>query len=238
MISHKFKCIYVHIPKTAGSSIELFFEEYPKEQHVLGTKCIQTYGKTKWDNYFKFSFVRNPWDRLVSWFLWINRKNFYYDWQQESGFGGWDLKTEWGKDGGHPRVEPSWYLDLKSDFKKFIYSIEDTKNKDDYNLKDIKNATKGKWIASQSTWLKNARGKIAVDFIGKFENLEEDFKKICKKLNLEEDPLPLSKVLHNRPHYSQFYEKRTRDKVAKLYSDDIETFKYEYELKDEIQHKL
>ena len=27
MISHKFKCVFVHVPKTAGQSVEQFFKE-------------------------------------------------------------------------------------------------------------------------------------------------------------------------------------------------------------------
>lgn len=240
MISDEFKCIFVHINKTAGSSVEVFFEEYPRAQHVVTTKCIEEYGKRKWNKYFKFSIVRNPWDRLLSWYLWIERDTFLYDWSSSTPFQGYSVPYEWGMHGGHPEVRPDWYKSLKPGFEKFVFSIKSTKDKSDFNLVESKrNAAKGKWVASQLTWLKNSRGVVPLDFIGKFENLENDFKKICQKLNLEEDPLPKAKVLRNRPHYSYFYDKNTKDKVAKLYKDDIEYFGYEFEdKKDYVENSL
>jgi len=239
MISDKFKCIFIHIPKTAGSSIELFFDEYPEEQHVLATKCISLYGKQKWSKYYRFAFVRNPWDRIVSWFLWSNRDCFHYNWKTAAGFGTWANKqTEWGIGGGHPKVQEGWYTSLKDDFERFVLSIENTKDKDDYDLLIKGNAYKGKWIASQSTWIKNSRGKMVLDFVGKYENLEQDFKKVCTKLNIKYQPLAKAKVLYNRPHYSNFYNKKTKERIAKLYDDDIRNFNYRYEEKNETKHKM
>ncbi len=78
-----------------------------------------------------------------------------------------------------------------------------------------------------------------MDFIARFENLENDFKKICQKLELEEDPLPKAKVLYNKPHYSFFYNSKTRKRVEKLYSDDIEYFNYKFEdKKDYVENSL
>lgn len=240
MISDEFKCIFVHINKTAGSSIEVFFGEYPRAQHVVTTKCIEEYGRKKWNKYFKFSVVRNPWDRLLSWYLWVERDRFLYDWSTSTPFQGYNVPYEWGMHGGHPEVKIDWYKSLKPNFQNFVSSIKSTKDKTDFNLVEGKhNASKGKWVASQLTWLKNSKGKMPMDFIARFENIENDFKKICQRLNLEEDPLPKAKVLRNRPHYSFFYDNKTKERVNKLYSDDIEYFNYEFEEnKDGIENKL
>lgn len=240
MISDEFKCIFVHINKTAGSSIEVFFEEYPRAQHVVTTKCIEEYGRRKWNRYFKFSIVRNPWDRLLSWYLWVERDTFLYDWSSSTPFQGYSVPYEWGMHRGHPEVKSDWYKSLKPGFEKFVFSIKSTKDKTDFNLVESKhNAAKGKWIASQLTWLKNSRGEMPMDFIGRFENLQNDFKKICKKLNLEEDPLPKAKVLYNKPHYSFFYNENTIKRVEELYGDDIEYFDYKFEdKKDYVENSL
>ena len=64
MISHKLKTIIIHIPKTGGSSIETSLG-MKGIQHLNGVVAKESYSDV-WDDYLKFTFVRNPWDRLVS----------------------------------------------------------------------------------------------------------------------------------------------------------------------------
>src|SRR5690606_39458213 len=94
MISHKHKCIFIHIPKCAGSSIrdfyfdtpnldwrtpnyELLYGWCPKRrihlQHATAKQLLETELITEndWNDYFKFTFVRNPWDRAYSSYLWV-----------------------------------------------------------------------------------------------------------------------------------------------------------------------
>lgn len=84
MICHKYKFIFVHIPKTAGTSIgnalttvmprfgygSITPAGTDKHQHVLDLIGLQ-----KSEDYFKFAFVRNPWDRHVSNYFHQRKKN-------------------------------------------------------------------------------------------------------------------------------------------------------------------
>ena len=76
MINHKNKFIFVHIPKTGGTSIEYFFtnETETSCKHFMPLDWIKHYPK-EWNNYFKFSSVRNPWDKVVS--QWTMEKQRY-----------------------------------------------------------------------------------------------------------------------------------------------------------------
>ena len=85
MISDKHKCIFVHIPRTGGSSIETvlwprkeekdlwqgftsrFNNEYQTDglQHLYARNIRKAVGD-RFDRYFKFTIVRNPWDKAVS----------------------------------------------------------------------------------------------------------------------------------------------------------------------------
>ena len=70
MICHKHKCIFIHIPRTAGSSIETSISKigwvrHLDQKHMLASNAKELY-KDYWNDYFKFSIVRNPWDRMVS----------------------------------------------------------------------------------------------------------------------------------------------------------------------------
>ena len=79
MITNDF--IFIHIPKTGGSSIERFFGQ---DHGLPGTPPahhnVHWYMKnsSNFDQLYKFSFVRNPWDRYVSLYFY-KRERFNYE---------------------------------------------------------------------------------------------------------------------------------------------------------------
>lgn len=76
VISHSYKFIFVAVPKTASTSVGSAIDEYGQDsglaKHLTALNACKQYGKI-WDEYFKFSFVRNPWDWLVSWYMYRKR---------------------------------------------------------------------------------------------------------------------------------------------------------------------
>jgi Sulfotransferase family len=73
MISHKLRCIFIHIPRTGGSSVEdwlvgrdWWFIE-PATKHLTARQSRALYAPW-WDSYFKFAVVRHPLTRAVSTF--------------------------------------------------------------------------------------------------------------------------------------------------------------------------
>ena len=61
----KYQCIFIHITKTAGTSIaKSLFNYLPYHYTAIDYRVI--YGKKAFNHYYKFAFVRNPWDRLYS----------------------------------------------------------------------------------------------------------------------------------------------------------------------------
>lgn len=66
------KSIYVHIPKCAGMSINTSLYNSPAGGHRGLSTYLYLFDYEDFSNYFKFTFVRNPWDRLVSSYTFLN----------------------------------------------------------------------------------------------------------------------------------------------------------------------
>ena len=86
MIIEEHKTIFIHIPKTAGTSIKNYFgmktpkDIEPLKQHDT-VYDIKEKIPIKYKSYSKFTIVRNPYDRMVSWFHYLkiktNPTNFF-----------------------------------------------------------------------------------------------------------------------------------------------------------------
>ena len=207
LLSYSKKFIFIHIDKTAGTSVKDVLSKYclyPEESvyctilkkigarqysnefydHIRSSELARYLNPKIFNNYFKFAFVRNPWDWMLSSYT-------YY------------LKM--------PNMHPHVYFknEIQS-FRDFV--IWQTSNPYIYH--------------TQSEYLFDQYGNRIVDFIGKFENVESDFKIITDKLNIKE-PLP-HKNISKEKGYSDEYTSETKDLVYRFYKNDIKLFDYEF----------
>jgi hypothetical protein len=226
MISEAFQCIFVHIPKTGGQSIEHFFlsrlrltwenretllmkfnsdrAKGPERlAHLTATEYVSLgyVSREQYNNYFTFSFVRNPWSRLVSEYFYQNHH--------------------------HTMTFPEYLR----------YGLPE---RDSYS-------DKYRHVMPQYDFLHDEAGKLQVDFVGKFENLQGDFNIVAEALGISEPFLPhvnananreglsslLSRILGRdrrptRRDYTDFYDDESRSIVEFMYSQDIGTFGYKF----------
>ena len=141
-----------------------------------------------------FTFVRNPWDRLVSAFFYLDK-------------GGGNSSDE--KD----RIK--YIAKYKGDFNKFVEK--------EYSKKRI---FKQLHFKPQHSWI-NDKNKIIVDYVGKMENFNNDFKNICRRIGKK---YKIIKKTNNSNHfyYKNYYNTLTKDLVHKMYKKDIEMFNYNF----------
>ncbi len=189
------QAIFIHIPKCAGISIsECLFSE--QVGHWMIWK-YQAYDAIKYGSYFKFSFVRNPWDRILS----------AYTFMKKGGINSYD--KFWGEK----------YLKGLDDFEQFILALEN---------KSFANKVKGSLhFLPQRLFLLNLENKIDLDFLGRFENLENDFELLKQESNLQGELRKLNKSKHRV--YTSYYTTKMQKIVADFYQEDIDTFKYSFE---------
>ena len=86
-----------------------------------------------------------------------------------------------------------------------------------------------KMFMPQRAWLEDEQGQVAVDFVGRFERLAEDFAQICAWLGRSNLSLPKLKS-SDRRDYAGYYTPELRDLVAKHFADDIEEFDYGFDV--------
>lgn len=137
---------------------------------------VKAFLKNNWDFFFKFAFVRNPWDLTVSRFHWdrfMNRHCF-------DDFGQWI------------RQRNTWHWDILHQYT-------------------------------------HINGKQALDFVGKYETLENDFAHVCQKIGIDKPLLKSEKKIRGKTrHYTEYYTRETREWVGRIFRKDIAYFGYRF----------
>lgn len=219
LINPDTKVLYIAIPKTASSSISksLAGNSAIGPEHTNLAECIpilKQYGVDHRD-VFIIASIRHPFTRFLSWAYDVDNRplrNFKIDWVKE-GMSIDDLVKY--------VVE---YTVLDSDGISFIH-------------KDTLNGL-GSHIQTQSSFIYDGMGQTRVNGLIRFENLEEDYKRIARKVKentgLDVHPLAFQErkgakttlKFEERPELS----KESKDLLYKLYKQDFVAFGYEYEM--------
>ena len=217
MISHKHKCIMIHIPKTGGCSMELalggnlgimenqkvdmektsrkdwrdqhygFYTNRGKkvaDMHLTAHQYKNHYPGNSpiYDDYYKFAFVRNPFDRMVS---------------------------AWRSDVAVAQVSANW------SFKQFLSNLKTHPRFASTRLNMV-------------NYVLDPGENLIVDFIGRYENINSDWEKVAESLGSK---ILLPKVnttsTHRKP-YQEEYDNTSRQIVEELYKKDLEYFNYKF----------
>lgn len=206
MISHNHKCIFVHIPKCGGTSIEDviwpeprstsdlwmgFISKYRNKyqtgglQHLLATQIRQEVGEEIFNNYFKFTIVRNPWDKAISQFFYMAQRP--------------DLREYIGMEENDP-------------FKKYLELTEKKLHV--------------QW-EKQYKFFQDDNDDTIVDYIGRLETMQKDAATIFERLGINAEIPHVNATRHK--HYSEYYDDESRETVREMYKDDIRLLNYSFE---------
>jgi chondroitin 4-sulfotransferase 11 len=180
--------IFVHIPKTGGISVLrcLNIDYRPLTSH----SPLTYYPKYLRETAFSFTFVRNPFDRIVSAYNYLiqHRGN-----TADSHFADEHLKRH-------------------KNFNSFVKDFENNE--------------------TLQTWLHFLPMTSFIDdeikFVGRFENLQNDFNDVCDNIGILR--IPLNKInVSKHAHYSTYYNKKSKKIVENFYKKDINRFGYSFE---------
>jgi hypothetical protein len=188
------QCIFFHVPKTGGTSVNTALFGRTTGGHRTVLEYRQIFGKSTFDKYFKFAFVRNPWDWLVSTYFYCKQ-------------GGRFRCHRWAEE----------HLREYDTFESFVYGWFERGNERSLH----------KIFLPQHHYLCDENGTLAVNFLGLFENFEEDFAHVQRSLGGIGSKLNHRNASKHRS-YQDYYTNETREIVAQAYKTDIELFGYEF----------
>ena len=230
-VYHGIKTIFVRVPKTASTSLceKLYsadsyaryftrgvsITETPKspselEKHESIRQIKESLPDTYFDDYYKVGFVRNPWDWLVSYYSYFQT----YDISKKSV-----LVT------GQYQRGRNRFKDIS--FHEFLLMVEESETS--HNPEDKAGQTE-RPFQPQYNYLVDKDEKLIVDFIGRYENLIEDWRQICDHLNITRNRFRFMELQHYnnsiRDSYRTYYNDEDVKRVHSIYREDIELFGY------------
>lgn len=192
-----YKCIFIHIPKTAGMSIsKTLFGNYA--DHADIDWYLEHYPAGTVKRYFKFAFVRNPWDRLHSAYFFL-------------------------KKGGMYNVDAEFYeqhLSHLSSFEEFILEWLNNETIESY----VHFVPQYKFITSKNN--RDEIIMDFIGNYENLEEGFQHVCKTLKFQNVQ--LLKENITHNGQRKYFQSYSKEMKDKVHELYQRDIEFFKYSF----------
>jgi hypothetical protein len=203
--SHRF--LFIHIFKTAGTSLRAVLEPYTQSPvlrvwmrfrsrvgyplpelypqlsgHARAVEVRDVVPAEMFASYFKFAFVRNPWDWQVSWYHFILQNRDHHEHDAVTRLGSFEDFLQWRID------HPVW---------------------------------------KQKDFVTDADGDEIVDFVGRFENIEADFARVCEATNIRASLPHLNSSRHK--DYRTYYRGRACRLLEEYSKDDIEYFSYRFE---------
>lgn len=206
IVSHRHRFIFLAVPKTGSQSVRAVLRKHLGAEdweqadwrtrkrlpipelaavghgHLSVRDVAGLLDESVWSGYFKFAFVRNPWDRFVS--------SAYHDYGRGSLFA------------ARPRAVMRLLLQRDATME-------------------------GLFFRPQSSFLIAADEAVAVDFVGRFETLGEDFAEVCRRIGLKASALPrLNPSGHG--DWQAYYDDDLRTRVAERYERDIQAFDYRF----------
>jgi hypothetical protein len=234
IISNSRSYIFVHIHKTAGTSLAStldqtlswndlilgatnygekiqwpYYKRFHLHKHSQAQDIKRIVGNEIWNDYFTFTFVRNPYARALSLYTSIEtiieskgyrRYLRFLPLQRllKSGLWTW------------PSAKA--YLNSKN-FSQFI--------RNSHFMEELGSEP-------QVNWIKDKNGKIIVDFIGKVENIHNDLKQITDRIGVNTKTIKLANVSKKKKNLNNYFSSDDDyNYLHEIYKDDFEEFCYD-----------
>jgi hypothetical protein len=205
--SRKSRVLFTHVSRTGGTGgtaiADCLRRSLPDSKELLGQHeppvCARSVLGELFDRSFKFAFVRNPWDRFVSWYALIGRSTHT------------------------PETEPASLVDPESEHWKGFDAFLENWSAETALIDGALRRRLGQWDQ-----LADADGQLLTDDVGRFETLAEDADRLFAKAGIDCPSLPTMNSSRHH-HYSLYYSDFGRELVDSVFRRDVEQFGYRFE---------
>ena len=204
----KHKATFIHIPKTAGSSFELWISENITPFDRQQKHCTLNDARSIWKKLgYTFCFVRNPYARMVSMFHFIGQRA--------------EERIEMRSNGQRTKKSTNQQDDIliSAYYNKGFENWLEEHSQDIHNPFDL-----GIWLYERKTpqvyWIDDS-----VEWF-KAEELSLKFKRLQDVFNVDVALPHVNKTSHK--HYRDYYNKNTKTIIENLFKDDLDKFNYDY----------
>ncbi len=209
-VSHKLRCIYIHVPKCAGKSVTTALRQADnlldfigragaewKDRgipdlwlHHLPAATLKTLiPAALWNGYYKFAFVRNPWALMVS----------YYHYHRVEFLQSPEFRRDW------PGIAARFAR--ASTFDEWLAT--------------------GIYVRPQVEFLCDRGGELLMDFVGKVEHLKSGFSAVSAHLGIPASLGHLNATEHRG--YRSYYSEAAFEAVRTHFEHDIAAFNYTFD---------
>jgi len=206
MIFPQQHAIFFHVPRTAGYSMEQFILPGKRDYRLFHSDILFGINEGVMTQHLTYRGMLNYRDES---FLNSHFKFSFF-------------RNTWDRIASCFMYNPEHYLKKYGSFEKCLLSL--------YNrISNNENVDEGHFQPQTNYLFRNQiDGDLAVDFIGRYENLQYDFAKICSILEIPYKTLPVTNTPKKQDQYSSLYTNKTRELVEEMYSAEITYFKYSY----------
>ena len=206
IISHRHKFIFFAVPKTATHTIREALRQHTDDGdweqqvlygkqffpmpeiarlqhgHISAEQIRPHLDADMWDGYFKFGFVRNPFDRFVSTCFFLNRE------------------------------DPTFANNAVSFMKERI-------GRERFQKRVL--------VRPQHQQLCWSNGDIALDYVGRYDSLQQSYDEICERIGFPGTKLGV-KNSSKHSTFDTYYDADLRQRVASFYAEDLRIFDYDF----------
>ena len=192
------RSIFIHVPKCAGRSIANALYGIKGGGHY---PVIWYQGRfpEEYEQYFTYTIVRNPWDRLVSAWLSVRQADI-------------SPKT----DARYRSLKVS--IDHFGGFEEFVM-----------NWVSAENVARLPLFAPACSYILDINGFLTLDYVGRFEDIRGCYEEISKRIGKDAKLEHKQRYRTEREHYRSYYSDRMIERVADVYRQDVDLLGYNFE---------